>query len=249
MIAVIHALWLRELKRYMRSRVQIVAALGQPVLYLLALGFGLGPVFQRAGEGNYIQFVAPGIIAMTVLFSSVFSGMGLLWDRQFGFLRETLVAPVPRIQIMFGRTLGAATVATCQGVLVAVIAFLAGFRVANPLSLLAGMGVVLLIALLFSALGTAVGSALENMQGFQIVMNFVVMPLFFLSGALFPLTNLPLAMNILTRLDPFAYGVDALRSVLIGVTHFGLALDLSVLAAGTVILLWIGSRLFARIQV
>lgn len=249
MIAVIHALWLRELKRHMRSRVQIVASLGQPVLYLLALGFGLGPVFQKAGEGNYIQFVAPGIVSMTVLFSSVFSGMGLLWDRQFGFLRETLVAPVPRIQIMFGRTLGAATVATFQGVLVAFIAFFAGFRVISPLSLLAGVGVVLLIALLFAALGTAIGSALENMQGFQIVMNFVVMPLFFLSGALFPLTNLPLAMDIASRLDPFAYGVDALRTVLIGVTHFGLALDLAVLSVGAVVLLWIGSRLFAKIQV
>ncbi len=106
-MSAIYVLWLRELRRYVRSRAQIVASLGQPLLYLVALGFGLGPVFQKAGEGNYVQFVAPGIIAMTVLFSSVFSGMGLLWDRQFGFLKETLVAPVPRIQVMLGKTLGA----------------------------------------------------------------------------------------------------------------------------------------------
>src|SRR3954466_7582404 len=120
-MSAIYILWLRELKRYSRSRAQIVASLGQPLLYLVALGFGLGPVFQKAGQGSYIQFVAPGVIAMTVLFSSVFSGIGLLWDRQFGFLKETLVAPVPRIQVMLGRTLGAATVAVIQGSLVAIV--------------------------------------------------------------------------------------------------------------------------------
>src|SRR5579863_1102918 len=114
----IYILWLRELKRYVRSRAQVVASLGQPLLYLLALGFGLGPVFQKSGNGSYLQFIAPGVIGMTVLFSSIFSGIGLLWDRQFGFLKETLVAPVPRLQIMAGRTLGSATVAVIQGTLV-----------------------------------------------------------------------------------------------------------------------------------
>src|SRR5919109_5695267 len=118
-MSAVYILWLRELRRYARSRAQVVASLGQPLLYLVVLGFGLGPVFQKAGQGSYVQFVAPGIIAMTVLFSSVFSGMGLLWDRQFGFLKETLVAPVPRIQIMIGKTLGGATVAMVHGLLVA----------------------------------------------------------------------------------------------------------------------------------
>src|SRR6476469_4881377 len=130
-MSAIYVLWLRELRRYVRSRSQIVASLGQPLLYLIVLGFGLGPVFEKAGQGSYVQFVAPGIIAMTVLFSSVFSGMGLLWDRQFGFLKETLVAPVPRIQIMLGRTLGAATVAVIQGVLVMTVCVIGGFRVQN----------------------------------------------------------------------------------------------------------------------
>jgi ABC-2 type transport system permease protein len=126
-MSAIYILWLRELKRYTRSRAQIVASLGQPMLYLLVLGFGLGPVFKRAGNGNYFQFVAPGVISMSVLFSSIFSGLGLLWDRQFGFLKETLVAPVPRIQIMIGRTLGGCTVALIQGLLVTVISVIAGF--------------------------------------------------------------------------------------------------------------------------
>src|SRR5881227_2886019 len=150
-MSAIYILWLRELRRYVRSRAQIVASLGQPLLYLVALGFGLGPVFQKAGQGSYVQFVAPGIISMSVLFSSVFSGMGLLWDRQFGFLKETLVAPVPRFQIMLGRTLGAATVAVIQGSLVLIVCFLAGFRVPNPAALPLAFLFMALIACTFSA--------------------------------------------------------------------------------------------------
>src|SRR6187401_522193 len=134
-MSAVYILWLRELKRYSRSRAQVVASLGQPLLYLLVLGFGLGPVFQQAGRGSYLQFVAPGVIGMSVLFTSVFSGIGLLWDRQFGFLKETLVAPVPRITIMIGKTLGGATVATIQGLLVLVICLIAGFRPVNWLTL------------------------------------------------------------------------------------------------------------------
>src|SRR5947208_10413149 len=127
-MAAIYILWLRELKRYTRSRAQVVASVGQPLLYLVALGFGLGPIFRQAGQGSYLQFVAPGVIGMSVLFTSVFSGIGLLWDRQFGFLKETLVAPVPRLHIMIGRTLGGATVSMIQGTLVLVVCLIAGFR-------------------------------------------------------------------------------------------------------------------------
>src|SRR6266849_2752434 len=166
-MSAIYVLWLRQLRRYVRSRAQIVASLGQPLLYLVALGFGLGPVFQKAGQGSYVQFVAPGIISMTILFSSIFSGMGLLWDRQFGFLKETLVAPVPRIYVMLGRTLGAATVAVIQGLLVSIVCLIAGFRFIDwrmlPLALL----FMLMIATVFAALGTAIGSGLQNIQGFQ----------------------------------------------------------------------------------
>ena len=247
-MSAIYILWLRELRRYVRSRAQIVASLGQPLLYLLALGFGLGPVFQRAGQGSYIQFVAPGVIAMTVLFSSVFSGIALLWDRQFGFLKETLVAPVPRMQIMIGRIAGGATVAMIQGLLVAVVCMIAGFRFVNAATAAAGLIFVALIAFVFAALGTAIGSMLENMQGFQLIMNFLVMPIFFLSGALFPLTNLPRALDVITRVDPLSYGVDGLRGTLIGMTHFGLAQDALVLGAVAVLFLGIASRMFSRIQ-
>src|SRR5262245_32496022 len=163
-MSAIYILWLRELKRYSRSRAQIVASLGQPLLYLLALGFGLGPVFQKAGQGSYLQFVAPGVIAMSVLFSSIFSGIGLLWDRQFGFLKETLVAPVPRLQIMVGRTFGGATVSIIQGLLVLIICLVAGFRPAFASTLPLAAVFMVLISIVFAALGTAIGSTLQNMQ-------------------------------------------------------------------------------------
>ena len=244
----IYILWLRQLKRYVRSRARIVASLGQPLLFLVALGFGFGPIFRRAGQGNYIQFLAPGVIGMTVLFTSVFSGVELIWDRQFGFLKETLVAPVPRILIMIGRTLGGATVAVIQGLIVLVICMLAGFRPGTLGGVPASLGFMALIAILFTALGTAVASALDDFQGFQLVMNFLVMPIFFLSGALFPLLGLPKAMSVVASLDPLSYGVDGLRASLIGLAHFGAATDLAVLSVLSAILLGIGGYLFSQIQ-
>ena len=153
---------------------------------------------------------------MTILFTSTFSGMALLWDRQFGFLKETLVAPVPRLTIMIGRTVGGATVALFQGLLVFLVSLIAGFRPAHVLVVPTAILVMALVALVFSAMGTIIGSSLKEMQGFQIIMNFLVMPIFFLSGALYPLRNLPVALTVLTRIDPLTYGVDALRGVLIG---------------------------------
>src|SRR5882724_2808552 len=240
-MSTVYILWLREMKRYVRSRAQIVASLGQPMLYLLALGFGLGPVFQRSGQGSYLQFVAPGVVGMSILFMSIFSGIGLLWDRQFGFLKETLVAPVPRLHVMMGKALGGATVAVIQGSIVFVVCLIAGFRPVSISALPIAFLFMALIAAMFTSLGTAIGSVVVDMQGFQLVMNFLVMPIFFLSGALFPLANLPKAMSIVTSLDPMAYGVDGLRGALIGISHFGMAADLAVICAVTALFLGLGT--------
>jgi len=248
-MSAIYILWLRELKRYLRSRAQIVASLGQPLLYLLVLGFGLGPVFQRAGNGSYLQFVGPGVIGMTVLFSSIFSGLGILFDRQFGFLKETLVAPVPRLQIMIGRTMGGATVAVIQGLLVTLVCVIAGFRPVSFLTLPVAMGFMILIAIVFAALGVAIGSGLQDMQGFQLIMNFLVMPIYFLSGALFPLTGLPKALAVVTRLDPLSYGIDGMRAVLLGHSTFNPLTDLVDLAVFGSILPVLGAHRFSKIEI
>lgn len=245
----VYILWQREVKRYLRSRPQIIASLAQPLLYLLVLGFGLGSVFQSAGQGSYIQFIGPGVIGMGILFTSIFSGIGLLWDRQFGFLKETLVAPVPRLQIMAGRTLGGATIAMIQGTLVLIVCMIAGFRPQSLTAIPMALMFMALTAIAFAALGTTIGSSLKDMQGFQLIMNFMVMPIFFLSGALFPLANLPTALTIATRLDPLAYGVDGLRAAFIGISQIGVATDAVVLTVVATLFLVMGARAFSRIQI
>jgi ABC-2 type transport system permease protein len=246
---IIYIIWLRQIKRYFRARARIIGSLGQPLLFLLAIGFGFGPIFQKAGQGNYIQFITPGIIAMSILFTSIFSGTEVIWEKQFGFLKETLVAPVSRSLIMIGRTLGSATVASLQGIIVLAISSAIGFRIQNYALLPVALVFMFLISLFFTSLGTAIGSMLEDMQGFQLIMNFLVMPLFFLSGSLFPLDNAPKALKIIAALDPLTYGVDGLRGTLINMTQYSLSIDLLVLSVLTIIFVAIGSYLFSKIQI
>ena len=247
-MSTIYILWLRQVKKYFRSRSRIIGSLGQPLLFLLAFGFGFGAIFRQAGGGNYIQFLAPGIIMMSVLFTAVFSGIDLIWDRQFGFLKETMVAPVSRLEIMLGKTVGGATVAAFQGTIVFVLTLFVGFRPDNLIMLPVAALAVFLIAILFTSLGIAIASTLQDMQGFQLIMNFLVMPIFFLSGALFPLQGLPTIMEVITRIDPLTYGIDAVRGALISGNTFGMASDFLIIAVVAAILLVVGSRLFERIQ-
>jgi ABC-2 type transport system permease protein len=245
----IYILWLRQLKRYFRSKPRIIGSLGQPLLFLVSLGFGLSNIFQKAGEGDYIQFLTPGIISMGIIFTALFSGIEIIWDRQFGFLKETLVAPTSRLEIMIGRTLGGATVACFQGILIVFLSFLVGFRPENIMLFPLAFVFIFLIALLFTALGTSIASLLKDMQGFQLIMNFLVMPLFFLSGALFPLNGLPKTLSVIATVNPLSYGVDGLRQTLTNVSHFGLLHDFLVLSVITAIILAIGSFLFSKIEI
>lgn len=244
---IIYILWFRQIKRYLRSKSRLIGSLGQPILFLVALGYGFGAIYAKAGGGNYIQFLAPGVICMAILFTAIFTGIEVIWDKQFGFLKETLVAPVSRFQIMLGRTLGGATVATIQGLIVLCITFFVGFR-PNLIMIIPAILLMFLIALFFTALGTGIASRLEDMQGFQVIMNFLVMPIFFLSGALFPLTGLPSVIEFLVRIDPLSYGVDAIRGALVGGSQFGVGLDAMILVVITLLMLWLGAYLFSGIE-
>lgn len=244
----IYLLWLRQLKHYTRSRSRIFASLCQPLLILFILGFGVDPIFQRAGHGSYIQFLSPGVVAMAVLFTSFLSGLRLVMDRQFGFLKETMVAPVSRISIILGRTFGGATVAVAQGLITIVACLVAGFRPVSIQSLPLILVLLFLIALLFTALGTAIASTLSDLQTVQLLMNYVVAPVSFLSGAYYPLGDLPILLEWLAKLDPLSYGVDALRGALIGNYCFGALTDVAVLSISTLSLVGIASYLFSRIQ-
>jgi ABC-2 type transport system permease protein len=242
-----YILWLRQIKRYFRSRSRIIGSLCQPILFLTALGFGLSSTFAATGNGNYIQFLAPGIVGMSILFSAAFSGIEIIWDRQFGFLKETLVAPVSRFSIMFGRTLGGATTSSLQGILVLVISLLIGFR-PHLSMIIPALVFMILISLVFTALGTTIGTKLQDMQGFQLIMNFVIMPVFFLSGALFPLDSAPTALRWIAYFNPLTYGIDGLRAVLNGASHFSAWTDFGVLVVVSMVFVGIGAWFFSKIK-
>lgn len=245
---VIYTLWLRQITRFFRARSRVVAAVIQPMLFLLALGYGLGSVYKRAGEGNYLEFLVPGIMAQTVLFAAMFYGAMIMFDKQFGFLKETLVAPVSRLKIMLGGALGGATTAVMQGVLVFVISLALGFRPAHWLMVPVAIVVLSLFAIAIACFSSGIGSFVEDMQGFQAINQFIIFPLYFLSGALYPLTNVPTWLRIVAEFNPMSYTVDAMRDILIGQTHFGLLKDLIVLALTALILAGFGAYRFRHIE-
>lgn len=247
-MSVIYILWLRQIKRFFRAKSRMIGAIGQPLLFLLALGYGLGAVYARAGQGNYLEFLVPGIMAQTVLFSAMFYGAMIMFDKQFGFLKETLVAPVARWKIMFGGALGGATTAVIQGVLVLGISTVIGFRPASWLAVPATVLVLLMLAVAITCFSSGIGSFVNDMQGFQAINQFLVFPLYFLSGALYPLQGVPAWLRIVAELNPMSYAVDAMRDTLIGQTHFGLGKDFLVLAITLVVLIGFGAYRFRHIE-
>jgi ABC-2 type transport system permease protein len=218
----IYIIWYRDVLRYWRDRMRLLASLAQPLLFLLIFGTGLSASLRGIGGGlggassvNYVQFIYPGIIGMAVLFTAIFSAMSIVWDREFGFLKEVLVAPIDRSAIAIGKALGGSTQAMAQGLILLVLAPIVGVTL-TPLAVLELIPLIFVLAFALTTLGVVLASGMKSMQGFQAVMNFLMMPIFFLSGALFPLGNLPWWMTVLTRVDPAAYGIDPIRRVILG---------------------------------
>jgi ABC-2 type transport system permease protein len=245
---VIYILWLRQIKRYRRSGSRVLGTIGQPLLFLLALGYGLGAVFKRAGQGDYLQFLVPGVIAQTILFSAVFWGIQIIWDKQFGFLKETLVAPVPRLRIMIGSALGGATIAAFQGCLVFIISLFLGFHPANWATVPIALLIIIMLSIALACLGSGIASIVNDFQGFQAINNFIIFPLYFLSGAIYPLTGVPLLLKIISSVNPLSYTIDGLRATLINQHHFPIGLDVGVLAVTVVVLITFGVTTFRRIE-
>ncbi|GAD09044.1 ABC transporter permease [Gluconobacter japonicus] len=243
MVDVLYCLWLRQIRSFIRSRGRVISALAQPFLFLTALGLGFAPVFKKAGEGNYFAFLAPGVIGAGILFNAVYSGSDLLWDRQFGFIKETLVAPVSRIWILVGRALGVATVALLQAALVGVLCLVAGNVLPDAQQIGLALLFALLIALIFAFFGSTLGSIMSDAQSFSQIVNFIVTPLFYLSGAVFPLEGQTTFIRVLALCNPLTYGIDGMRGALSG--HFIIppALSILILTLATIL-----SAIFAQIS-
>jgi ABC-2 type transport system permease protein len=244
----VYVLWVREMKRFWRAKSRIVGALAMPLFFLAFLGLG----FRRMsipgvdGEVGYIRFLVPGIIGMSILFSSTFGGLSVLWDREFGFLKEIMVAPVSRVSIVLGRIAGGATTALIQAVLILGISHIMGFKIINLSSIFLAVLFMILIAITFLGLGLIFASKMRDMQGFSIVMNFVIFPLFFLSGALYPLENFPSWLRFISKLDPLTYGVDGLRAALIGVSSFSIFSNFIFMVIFSSVMILLGAYFFEK---
>lgn len=256
--------WRRELIRFTRQRARIVTGLVQPVLFLFVLGIGLAPLVGQTGGVDFTQFVFPGVVAMSVVTTAIFSGASVVWDREFGFLREMLVAPVSRAALVVGKAAGGATVATLQGTVMLALAPFVGVRL-TPLLVVQVLGAALLMAFALTTFGVFVASRITRMESFQVVMQFLLLPMIFLSGAMFPLAGLPTWLAALTRLNPLTYAVDPLRRLVFavqdvpaaalerfgtGVTLFGRTLpvivELGVVAGFAAVFLGLAVRSFGR---
>jgi len=250
MSSAVYTLWLRSIIRYFRSKSRIIGSLAQPLFFLLILGFGLNSVLTIPGTGNsYINFLIPGIIAMTVLFTSVFSGIQIIWGRQFGFLKETLIAPVSRTSIMLGQTVGGASTAIIQGMIILVLSLFIGGSFFSFWGFLIAILFMVLISISFTSLGIAIASRMEDMHDFQLIMNFFIMPIFFLSGALFPLTNAPATLKTLAYINPLTYGVEGVRYGFLGVSAINPLTSFTVLTSFCIIMVFLGGYLFNKIKV
>lgn len=248
----IYVMWLREMKRFLRARSRVIGTLIMPFFFLLSFGFGLNPMasnFPGLPEGaDYIDFLVPGIVGMTILFNSMGAGISVLWDREFGFLKEIMVAPVKRTTIVLGRVAGGITTAIIQAILVLLVSFLMGFHLLHPWGIFLALLCMFLIGTGFIGFGVAIASKMEDTQGFSTIMQFIIFPVFLLSGAFFPVANLPKWLQPLVFLNPLTYGIDGLRGSLIGFSQFSLTTDLIVLFAFSVVMVILGAWFFNRTE-
>ena len=253
----IYVVLLRELKRYFRAKARIISSVAQSFFFLAIFGLGIGSFVGNVGETTYFSYLAPGIIAMGLIFGSVASGISVIFDRQFGFMKEMLVAPVSRTSIILGKILGGALTASIQGVILLGVATAMGAFVLNlafALGVIAAIGVMLLITAGFVGLGVAIGSRLNDFHAFQLLSTFVLWPLFMLSGVFFPIEAVPFPLQVAMLADPMFYGVELLRWCLLGkgtpiLGPYGWMISLGVLVGFNILIIAVGTYLFSRVQV
>jgi ABC-2 type transport system permease protein len=241
-----YALWYREMKVFTREKSRVVSSLITPILWIVVFGGGLGSAVSLGGV-NYQVFIFPGILAMTILFSSVFFGLYIVWDRKIDFFKEVLVAPLSRTTIFIGKMVGGSIDALLQGIAMLVFGVLLGVKY-NVLVLLLSFLFMFVLASALVSLGLIIGANMESPEGFQLIVSFLVFPMFFFSGALFPLNNLPRYLMVVTVLDPLTYAVDGLRGLILGSSQLPIALSFTILAAFALLMVGIGTWTFTRLK-
>lgn len=248
------AIWYREIKVFLREKSRIVASTINPILWLLVFGGGLGSSVRISGM-NYQTFIFPGILAQVVIFTSIFFGVYIVWDRKINFLKEVLVAPISRTSIFVGKVVGGATDSMIQVLILLLIGWVLGATNFIPglhltmLSILASLAILFITTTSLVSIGLIIGSQMESMEGFQLITTFLLFPLFFLSGALFPIKNLPAWLKPLTLADPLTYSVDALRKIILGYSSFSLTLNLAIMILVMLLMILIGTFAFKRMKV
>jgi ABC-2 type transport system permease protein len=241
----IYVLWLREMKRLIRSKSRFVSSLAMPLMFLIFLGSGFKGV-QFQGVTSYIDFLTPGIAGMAVIFSSTFAGLSVLWDREFGFLKEIAVAPVSNVAVICGRIAGSATTSVFQAMAILILSVPLGFSPATT-GIVASLPFIVLMAITFTGMGLFFAAFIRDFHGFGLVINFVIFPLFFLSGAVFPISNLPSVVLPVAYLNPLFYGVDGLRAVLLKNSVLPVWFDLVASLIFSVVTVIVGAKAFDRL--
>jgi ABC-2 type transport system permease protein len=214
----IYTLWKREIKRFLRERSRFVSSFVQPLLWLIIFGAGLGSSLRSSMGFNYQEFIFPGIIGQTLLFTSMFMGISVIWDRQFGFLKEILVAPISRVSIFIGKMLGVGTDSMIQGMIVLMLGFLIRVKI-TPAIVIEVIPVMLLVTLGTVCIGLTLASFMTSLESYGTIMTFVNLPIFLLSGALFPVNNLPPWLQWAVYINPLTYGVDAMRTIILSTAY------------------------------
>lgn len=246
----IYVIVLREFKRFFRQRGRMLTTIARPLIWLFIVGAGMTKIVDVDSGGNYLQFLLPGIIGMTILFSSIFSTISVVWDREFGFLREMLVAPVSRLTIVFGKLLAGTLLSFFQAMLLLLVAPVIGLTI-TPVAVLYMFFLVFLVSLSLTAFGLFIAAQLDSLEGFNVIMNFIVLPMFFLSGALYPVENLPQPLRYLTYINPLSYGVDSFKHVMLPAqgrlsAEFSLGLDILLLSFFAVLMVILSAWAFER---
>ena len=246
----IYTMWLREMKRFLRVKARIVGSLLMPIFFLAFLGLPMSFASQiPVPEGiGYLDFLAPGIVGMTLLFAGTMSGASVIWDKEFGFLKEVLVAPVNRFSVILGRSLGGMTTAIIQALIIVGIAVAMGVKLSSVPGFFLAILIMIFTCATFTGFGLIIATKLGNLEGFMAIMNLIVFPIFLLSGALFPIQSMPSWLRYIMYIDPLTYGVDGLRGTLIGISAFPLWLDFTVLIVLCLALATLGSYFFSRME-